>query len=74
MSDSLPRIPTTQRVIERLTAIKLHVNSVRRRLGREPRPESTVTTRHLTAIDQEVDAAAALVREMVERDPGAVGA
>jgi uncharacterized protein YutE (UPF0331/DUF86 family) len=70
MSDSLPRIPRTQRVLERLTAIKLHANLVRRRFGREPRRESAVIASHLTAIDQEVDVAAALVRELAEHDPG----
>jgi hypothetical protein len=69
MLDRTPLLPVAHRLIERLTTIKLHANSLRRGLGREPRPEPAVTMRHLTAIDQEVDAAVALVRGLAEGAP-----
>ena len=48
MSDIMPRIPTTHRLIERLTVIKLHANALQRRLRRGEPLE-------VVAIEQELE-------------------
>ena len=51
------------RVLDRLTAMKLHVGSVRLRLRLGAIPPTEIQT-HLDRIDQEIDATAAMAQGM----------
>lgn len=58
-------VPTRlQGILERLTAIRLHVGWVRRRLGRGEALDREAVGAHLDAVDAEVERAAAIVDDL----------